>query len=66
MLSLSRRETEVCGYIVRGFTTKETARRIGISYRTVEQHRLSIFAKLRVNNAVRLTRLVYGIKDEEP
>lgn len=46
--------------LAEGLTSKEIARRLGISHRTVEWHRASIFAKKGVKNAVELVRSILG------
>lgn len=54
-------------HIVNGLQNKQIAREISLikneprSHRTVECHRLSIFRKYGVDNAVQLTRLVYDL-----
>lgn len=60
--SLTGREETVCELIVSGMTTKEIARRLDISPRTVEAHRAAIFAKKGVRNAVELVRTILGAK----
>jgi DNA-binding NarL/FixJ family response regulator len=55
--SLTPREREVAIFLTRGHTTAEAARELGVSPKTVEAHRASIFRKLEVRNAVQLTRL---------
>ncbi len=42
---LTKRERDVFGLLVKGFSTKEIARELGLSPRTVEDHRASITAK---------------------
>ncbi|UXI67547.1 response regulator [Tahibacter amnicola] len=54
--TLSPREREVFHLIVDGLTTKEIARRLDISTKTAENHRLRILAKLDVRNAAELVR----------
>ena len=54
--TLSAREREVFHLIVDGLTTKEIARRIDVSAKTAENHRVRIFAKLDVRNAAELVR----------
>jgi DNA-binding NarL/FixJ family response regulator len=53
-----RRMQNVCDLVVRGETGKEIGRELGISPRTVEDHRRQIFRKYHVHNAVELTRKV--------
>lgn len=47
---LTPRELEVLGLISRGFTGKQIARHLGISAKTVENHKGNIFSKLHVPN----------------
>ena len=56
MAALTQREASVCDLIVEGLSTKEIARRLQISPRTVEAHRAAVFAKKGVRNAVELVR----------
>ncbi len=46
LTGLSARESEICNLIRNGLSSKEIARVLGISYRSVENHRLSIRRKL--------------------
>jgi two-component system response regulator NreC len=52
--TLTAREYEVMGYIVRGFTNRQIAEALFISTRTVEGHRASLFNKLGIKNRVDL------------
>lgn len=52
---LTRRETEVLGYMVRGLTTKEVAGELKIEYQTVKNHVSNIYRKLNVRNKVQAT-----------
>jgi DNA-binding NarL/FixJ family response regulator len=54
--SLSQREREVFFLIAKGRTTKEIARRLDVSTKTVETHRASIYAKLDVSSPVAIAR----------
>ncbi len=56
--ALTPRERDVMGYVVSGKPNKIIAAELGVSQRTVEAHRARIFQKLRVRNAVELTRCV--------
>lgn len=51
---LTPREKEVLAQIMRGKASKEIARALMLSPRTVEAHRASIFSKLEVNSVARL------------
>lgn len=56
--TLSTREQEVLALVAKGLPGKQVARHLGISPKTVEQHKTRIFAKLGVRNqaaAVALT-----------
>jgi DNA-binding NarL/FixJ family response regulator len=53
---LTAREREVLRYIARGYTYKETARRLDISTKTVETHVSSVLRKLQLSNRHELTR----------
>jgi two-component system response regulator NreC len=54
--SLSSREREVMHLVAEGMTTKEVARRLGISVKTAENHRGRILAKLGLRNSAELVR----------
>ena len=55
---LSRRERDVLALLVRGASNKEAGRELGISPRTIEDHRARIMAKLGARNAADLIRIV--------
>lgn len=55
---LTKREAEVLDQIVGAASNRETARRLGISERTVEVHRARIMEKLNAKNVVDLVRIV--------
>ena len=57
---LSGRETEVLRLMVDGHGNKQAARLLGISARTVETHRASIFEKLEVDSLAQLVRVYLG------
>ena len=54
---LSDREREVLQLFAEGKGTKEIADTLRLSPKTIEIHRLNLFAKLKVNNVVDLTRI---------
>ena len=56
---LTNREREVLARIAVGETNKETARRLGLSARTVEGYRASIMRKVGARNAAELLRRVF-------
>lgn len=53
---LTPREQEVLSLLAIGYTNRETADELDISVRTVETHRASILAKLRVRTRAELVR----------
>jgi FixJ family two-component response regulator len=57
---LTPREQEVLGLIAGAASSKEAARSLGISPRTVENHRVQIMLKVGAKNAVDLIRIVLG------
>jgi DNA-binding NarL/FixJ family response regulator len=54
---LSMREREVLQLFAEGAGTKEVAAQLHLSPKTIEVHRLNLFAKLKVNNVIELTRI---------
>jgi DNA-binding NarL/FixJ family response regulator len=54
--SLTPREREVFHLIVEGLTTKEIARRLELSPKTAENHRLRVLDKIGVRNTAELVR----------
>lgn len=63
---LSEREREVLGLIVGGLTNKEIGRALGLSPRTVESHRASLFAKLEAESLAQLIRRYARLVDGTP
>jgi FixJ family two-component response regulator len=55
---LTQREIDVLDQISVGASSKEAARQMGISFRTVEVHRSRIMEKLGAKNSVDLMRIV--------
>ena len=58
--ALTPRERVALGQIVSGSSSKEAARRLGISPRTVEFHRANVMRKLGAKNTADLVRRVLG------
>ncbi len=53
---LTTREQVILGYIAQGFSSKEVAQTLSISYRTVEAHRRNIKSKLKLDSLAELVR----------
>ncbi len=58
LLALTAREREVMLLTIEGQTSKEIARQLSISYRTVESHRAHILRKTGASNLIELARIV--------
>jgi len=65
--TLSERETEVLGYVVRGRLNKQIAAALGINERTVKLHRTNITRKMQMQSVAELTRSAKeaGLLEEE-
>jgi len=64
---LTKRETEILGYIARGLTNKQIADRLYLSFRTVNTHRTNIMQKLDIHETAGLVRhaINLGLVDPE-
>ncbi len=60
--TLSPREAEVFAAMAAGQSTKETARRLGISPRTVEVHRSRVMQKMKTDSLASLVRLAVALR----
>ena len=60
VFSLTERERQVLALIAQGKSTKETAARLGISYKTADSHRSRILEKLGVHETASMVR--YAIR----
>jgi DNA-binding NarL/FixJ family response regulator len=58
---LSKREREVLQLLTEGKTTKQIAKRLHISSKTVEAHRLNMMNKLKIDSIAQLTK--YAIQE---
>ncbi|MHA6326332.1 helix-turn-helix transcriptional regulator [Roseivivax sp. CAU 1753] len=63
IVQLSRRERQVAMLLTEGHTSKEIARLLGISHRTVEAHRSSLNRKLNVRNSAECVARLSGLPD---
>jgi two-component system response regulator FixJ len=58
---LSQRECEVARRLAAGDSSKVIAARLGISSKTVDNHRIKVFQKMGVDNAAQLASLLHQI-----
>lgn len=58
LAALTEREREVMKLAVEGYTSKEIAQRLNISYRTVEIHRSHLMQKSGASNMLELARII--------
>lgn len=56
---LSAREEQVLVLLVKGYTSKEIAQKLGISPKTVDVHRANVIRKMGVNSAAELNRMMH-------
>ena len=63
---LTRREAEVLKLIAEGLSSKEIARHLGVSFKTVVSHRTHLLEKVGVHNVVGLVRYAVREKVIEP
>lgn len=66
--TLTAREREVLQLSAQGLTSKEVARRLGLSPRTAESHRANLMRKLRLHTQTDLIRLALqrGLLPQDP
>lgn len=58
--TLSFRERQVCAMALQGLSTKEVAMSLGVSPRTVEDHRATVYRKTNLKNLMQIASLLYG------
>jgi DNA-binding NarL/FixJ family response regulator len=58
---LTKREREILQLLTEGKTTKQIAKSLHISTKTVEVHRLNVMSKLKIDNIAQLTK--YAIQE---
>ena len=63
---LSERELEVLKLMVEGYTSKQIAKQLGVSPRTVETHRAHLMEKLEVDSLAGLVRLYLRGLEQHP
>jgi len=59
--TLTRRERQVLGLISEGLTTRQMARRLGVSERTIESHISALYQKLDVRTRVQALHRAAGL-----
>lgn len=59
---LTRAEIRVAGYLINGFTSKEIARSLECSPRTVEVHRANMIRKMNVRNSFELVNVLLAAR----
>lgn len=63
---LTPRESDVCELMAQGVcTNKEISRKLGVSHRTVEDHRQAVLKKLAVPNAAALVHKILSARIAE-
>jgi len=60
---LTRREREVMEYVVAGFSSREIAGTLNVSFKTVEAHRAKIMKKMQARSVPKLIQMDLQIKD---
>lgn len=60
---LTRRESEVAGYLSQGFEIREIAEKLSISANTVKRHKESVYHKLSVNRVSQLLLLYQEVNN---
>ena len=63
---LTTREQVILSYVARGLSSKEVARTLNISFRTVDAHRRNIKAKLNIESLAEMVRYAvnHGLIEE--
>jgi DNA-binding NarL/FixJ family response regulator len=60
---LTGKQQRIADLIALGWSNKEISTELGLSARTIEDHREKIFRKMNVRNAVELCRKVLGVTE---
>jgi DNA-binding NarL/FixJ family response regulator len=58
---LTARERQILGLVAQGISNKEIAERLGVSYKTVDNHRTNLMRKLEVHSVAEL--LSYALRE---
>jgi DNA-binding CsgD family transcriptional regulator len=59
--ALTAREREIAAHVIGGLSSKQIARELSLSHRTVEAHRLRLMHKLGVNTNGELVARILGM-----
>lgn len=62
--SLTPRETEVLDFVVDGFSSRQIADQLEVSFKTIEAHRSKIMTKTKAQNVAHLVRMCLTDKPE--
>lgn len=62
--SLTTRERQIVDLASLGLSNKQIAKRLGLSYRTIEIHRHSCMRKLNVHTLQNIIRMLYLVKED--
>ena len=62
---MTAREKQILQEVVNNKTSKEIARKHGISYRTVETHKSNILMKMGLHNTLDIFRVLYVLSNED-
>ncbi|QDV19357.1 Transcriptional regulatory protein TdiR [Gimesia panareensis] len=60
--TLTRRELEVMDYVVSGFSSREIAEKLNVSFKTVEAHRAKIMKKMQAKSVPKLIQMELQIQ----
>ena len=59
--ALTPRQREILKHVAAGLTSKEIAQKLGLSYRTVEVHRMNLMRRLNVHDVAGLVRFAVTV-----
>ena len=64
--NLTSRERQVLSHLSSGLTNREIALKLGLSVKTVKQHKTLLFAKIGVRNRVEATAILHEVHAGDP
>lgn len=62
---LTKQQQAVCDLVIEGLGNKAIARQLGLSPRTIEDHKLSVYRKMGVSNGIQLVRKIFERRIDE-